>query len=317
MPQTRFSSLRAESHRCSISMCRRPPRSAPSNRNRRCPLARAAMYAHLFASRNRNHSPIQCTIADFSNSSVRASTPRPNSPQIAAPRRDSNAHLDEIRKKSRAVIRITSGAANAHARLAVREITIGQRATCTPRHANCCAMSMRATPPRVSPCAPPPQRAECSKQVAADDRRDPCVFSFEPRAIAAFAHEVAARESCAAITRDCATWQMHTSRESLGRALFNHATTALAGHEPREEHSHINANSHRIAKFPFRLDAANSNLRNRRLARLLPRSSPPRPPAFELAVHRASATRVLRPSRSLAKPPRLTRFRSPQSPRTQ
>ena len=263
-----------------------------------------------------------CARSRVSDSLVRASTPRPNSPQTAAPRRDSNAHLDAVRKKPRTVIRITSAASKAHARPAVPGIASDQRVTWAPRQVNCCAMTSRKASPPVSLCTPPPQREECTartrdKQVAADDRRDPSVFTFEPRAIAAFARETAARESHDTVTRDCASQRVHASRESIGGAHSADTATARAAHDSYELAEAYNRVT-RIAdsNYSFRLNIANSSLRNRRLARLLPRSSAPLR-VFELAADCASHLEYSDRLDLSRQPRRHARFRSPQSPRTQ
>ena len=85
-------------------------------------------------------------------------------------------------------------------------------------------MSNRVHAPQTEECVscrvPKPQRDECTptrdKQPVCDDRCDPSVFTFEPCAISAFAHETAEREARNAVTRDCANSRMHAGRESIG-----------------------------------------------------------------------------------------------------
>ncbi len=185
------------------------------------------------------------------DSRVHTSTPLPNSPRLATPRRDSNAHLDAIRKKPRTAIRITSAASRDHARPAVLESASGLRVSWASRAVNCCAMTTRNATPPVSIRAPAAQREENEstrgerfareeRRESRDDRRDPCVFSFEPCAIAAFAHEVAERESRDTVARDCARQRVHASRESIGHALYADTATAHAAHDSHESRTHIN-----------------------------------------------------------------------------
>ena len=231
--------------------------------------------------------------ADFSESRLHTSTPKPSAPQIAAPRRDSHAHLESIRKRPRTAIRITSAASSDHTRPAARETASEQRVSWASRAINCCAMTSRKASPQVCTRAPPPQREENaptrSKQPARDDRRDPrddsrepAIFTFDSCAIAAFARETAARDAHGAMTRDYASQRVHATRESTGRALLTDTAAALAAHDSCEPRSHIITRAHRDSNY-LHLNAANSSLRSRRLTRPLPRtpsssSSSSRPP---------------------------------------
>ena len=78
------------SSRCSNSMYRCPLRSAWTNRMRRPPIVRAAILVRLLATTSSQSFADTAHDPDFSDSRVRASTPLPNSPQPAAPRRDSH-----------------------------------------------------------------------------------------------------------------------------------------------------------------------------------------------------------------------------------
>jgi hypothetical protein len=109
-----------------------------------------------------------------SESRVRASTPLPNAPQTAAPRRDSNSHTDIIRKKPRAVIQITSAASKSHERHVFTGIAVDKRVLWATKVINCCAMTSRKASPQVSlritppslessqspPLCPPPSHAD-------------------------------------------------------------------------------------------------------------------------------------------------------------
>jgi hypothetical protein len=216
-----------------------------------------------------------------SDSSLLVQTPRSQAPHFEASRRDSNCVLDAVRKKPSAVMRITSAASKLHARPIVSRIANEQRGTQTQRVVNCCAMLSRKAPPPVSLCTPPPQSAECTvssgNQRASDDRRDPSVFTFEPCAIAAFAHELSERETRGAMMRNCATRQVQARHESIGRALFAETASALAAHIPLELRVHINAHAPHDSQSSLRLSAAKKNLRSRRLARLFSRSLTPNP----------------------------------------
>ena len=138
----------------------------------RCPpVARAAMHAHLRDTIRRSHSPILRT-KPISLTRVRA---RPHhyrtALQTAVPRRDSHAHLDAIRKRPRAPIRITSAASQDHATRSLENV-IGRRVSWASRAINCCAMTTRKATPPVSTrvCQPQSEENEVtrSKQSARD-----------------------------------------------------------------------------------------------------------------------------------------------------
>ena len=234
--------------------------------------------------------------ADFSDSSARASTPLPNSLQTAAPRRDSHAHLDSIRKKPRAPIRITSAASRESARPAVSIDVIGRRVSWASRASNCCAMSTRkATPPVLTRvCQPQSEENESwrDERLVCDDRRETSVFSFEPRAIAAFARETAAREAHDTVTRNCATLRVRTSLESIGGAHSECTASTRAAHDSADSAAHKIAKPHRNANYSFRLSLANSALHNRRLSRVeqrVPSPAPPPPSRAPIASFTSSA----------------------------
>ena len=226
---------------------------------------------------------------DVADSLARSSTPLPNAPQLAVPRRDSHAHLESIRKRPRTAIRITSAASHDHAQPAALENVTGHRVSWATR-VNCCAMTSRKATPPVSTRVHRPQNEENaltrSKQSArdtaasaldddawADDRREPCVFTFESRAVAAFAREVAERESHGAVTRNCATQRVRTSHlESLGGAHTEYSATARAAHDSYGSAVHITDDSRRNPNYSSRFDIAKSALRTRRLSRLNPRA---------------------------------------------
>ena len=110
---------------------------------------------------------------------------------------------------------------------------------------------------------PTPQDDECAptrrKQLACADRREPCDdrreclrFTFESRAIAAFARETAERESHDALTRNCATQSSaHEPRVNRLRTR-DHAANARAAHDPHESQAHIIVDSQRISNYSFR-----------------------------------------------------------------
>ena len=220
---------------------------------------------------------------DASDSYLRASTPLMNSPRPAAPRRDSQAHLDAIRKRPRAPIKITSAASRT--RLAVRGAVIGQRVTWSPSAAvNCCALSVRhESPPAHTPARSPhgEERASgCNKQLAggcdewADVRCGYTAFSFEPCAIAAFARDTAAHEWQDTAPRNYVRQPLHTGLLVSSRGVNNDVTaTASAAHDTHDSARHIITDSRREANYSFQLAIENSALRNRRCHRLLPRVS--------------------------------------------
>ena len=215
--------------------------------------------------------------ADFSNSRVRASTPLPNAPQPTAPRRDSQAYLDAIRKKPRTSVQITSAALPAIAVPAVPSKVVGRRVSWASRLVNCCAMTMRKATPPVSTRAPAPQAEECMsarcKQLACDDRcvtcddrRETSKFTYDACAIAAFARETAERKS-----HDYASQRLHTSRhETIVGTHNDDAANARAAHDSHDSRRHIIADSQRCSNYSYRLNFESSALRSRRLARLLP-----------------------------------------------
>ena len=102
----------------------------------------------------------------------------------------------------------------------------------------------------------------------------PVYFHSSSCAIAAFAREVAERESRDTVARNCATQRLHAcQRESIGRALYDDTATAHAAHDSHDSRMHIN----RVLAPQFELfvliNIANSELRNRRLSRFYSRLS--------------------------------------------
>ena len=244
--RTRFRGREREAAQCAVaarhSMCRSPAafRAVQSNakpdgrprRNTRTP----ARFDSSQSFADTAHE------ADFSDSSVRASTPRPISPQLAVPRRDSHEYLETIRKKTRKPIRITSAASYNREEPAVLNTPSGRRVSWASRAINCCALSARKKSPPVSIRVPTPLSDECTptrcKQRTRDDRRAPCeerrepsIFTFDPCAIAAFARETAEREAHNAVTRDCASSRLHASRESIGGAFSEENSNVHAAHD--------------------------------------------------------------------------------------
>ena len=254
---------------------------------RRPPADRAATLEHLFATIARNHSRILRTNSMCLTLAIR----------VCAHLRRYRMHRDWqhrgatrtrtstlIRKKPRTAIRITSAASRDHASPAFLESASCLRVSWASRTVNCCAMFSRNATPPVCIRAPAAQREEnestrgerfaheerCETR---SDRRDACVFSFEPRAIAAFARETAERESRDTVARDCVSHRMRTSRESIGHALYADTATAHDAHDSHDSRKHKTACTHRNSNYSLRLSLANSELRNRRLSRVHSRSS--------------------------------------------
>ena len=147
-------------------------------------------------------------------------------------------------------------------------------------------MSNRVHAPQNEECVscrvPKPQRDECTptrdKQLVCDDRCDPSVFTFEPCAISAFAHETAEREARNAVTRDCASSRMHAGRESIGGTFGEENANVRDAHHSHDSRMNISACSSRVAHYSFRLNFEESALRIRRCARRLTRAPSPSPP---------------------------------------
>ena len=104
--------------------------------------------------------------------------------------------------------------------------------------------------------------ARC-KQLARDDRREPrvdprepFVFTFESRAIAAFAREIVARESHDTVTRNCASQRLHANPESIGDTHADDAANTRAAHDSCDSRSHIIRGSHRDSNYSLQFNFA-------------------------------------------------------------
>ena len=283
----------AVSHRCSISMCRRPPHSAPSNRMRGPMVVRAAILVHPPDSTVRSHSLILRT-KPISPTRVCARQRRDRSRRNSLFRDATHTSISKQSERDRASRYESQTLHRTVARSPQYSNTSsGRRVSWASRAINCCAMSTRKKSPPVSSECPRPQSEECmSSRVTApqsdecepiadslhdrrepcDDRREPSKFTFDPCAIAAFARETAARESHRIVTRDCASHRLHASRESIGSAHNDDTANARAAHDSHDSRRHIITSSQRDSNYSSRLNFESSALRNRRLTRLLPRT---------------------------------------------
>ena len=218
---------------------------------------------------------------EYSQLRAHASTPKSSEPQLATRRRDSQSHLEPIRKKSRAAVQITSAASRDHA------ISVAsQRGAWAPQAVNCCALATRLVTPPVCKRAPAAHSethdVTRDKQVARGDHDltvEPCVFTFETSAIKAFAHEC---ESRAAVRHDYAISRVHAGPVSIGHALYADSEIARAARDPCDSRRHITECKLREPNYSFRLNIDSSALRNRRLSRVYSRSSTSSPPTSGL-----------------------------------
>ena len=218
---------------------------------------------------------------EYSQLRAHASTPKSSEPQLATRRRDSQSHLEPIRKKSRAAVQITSAASRDHA------ISVAsKRGAWAPQAVNCCALSTRVVTPPVCKRAPAAHSESHDvtqdKQVARGDHDltvEPCVFTFETSAIKAFAHEC---ESRAAVRHDYAISRVHAGPVSIGHALYADSEIARAARDPCDSRRHKTECKLREPNYSFRLNIDSSALRNRRLSRVYSRTSTSSPPTSSL-----------------------------------